>query len=88
MNDTTDPASPPPVRLRQRRPRRAGIADTGGGDLLCVPDAAAYIGISVGTLRNWLSMSRLPYVKIGRLTKLSKRALDAFIAANTVDAVE
>jgi excisionase family DNA binding protein len=59
-----------------------------GGDLLDVPSAAAYIGVSVGTLRNWLSMRKLAYVKVGRLTKLSRRELDRFIAANTVDAVE
>jgi excisionase family DNA binding protein len=51
-----------------------------------VPSAAAYLGIQTGTLRNWLSMRRLPYVKIGRLTRVSKRALDDFIAAHTIDA--
>jgi excisionase family DNA binding protein len=54
--------------------------------LLSVPEAADYLGMQPGTLRNWLSAKRLPYVKVGRLTRLSRRALDAFIESNTVDA--
>jgi excisionase family DNA binding protein len=56
------------------------------GQLLTVEDAAEYLGIAAGTLRNWLSARRIAYVKVGRLTRLSTRDLDAFIAAHTVDA--
>ncbi len=62
-------------------------AGTPAGPLLSVPDAAAYLGISEGTLRNWLSMRRIDYVKVGRLTKLSRDTLDRYIAENTVEAV-
>ena len=54
--------------------------------LLTVEEAAAYIGISPGTLRNWLSVKRLPYVKIGRLTRVRRMDLDRFIEDNTVEA--
>ena len=47
---------------------------------------AEYLGIAPGTLRNWLSARRIAYVKVGRLTRLSKRDLDAFIAAHRVHA--
>ena len=57
------------------------------GPLLSVADAAEYLGISEGTLRNWLSMRRIDYVKVGRLTKLSRDTLDRYIAENTVEAV-
>ena len=57
------------------------------GPLLSVADAADYLGISAGTLRNWLSMRRIDYVKVGRLTKLSRDTLDRYIAENTVEAV-
>lgn len=57
------------------------------GQLLTVDEAAVYLGIAPGTLRNWLSARTIPYVKVGRLTRLSTRDLDAFIAAHTVDAV-
>ena len=54
--------------------------------LLGIAEAAAYLGISPGTLRNWLSMKRIAYVKVGRLTKVSRETLDAYIAAHTVHA--
>jgi excisionase family DNA binding protein len=37
--------------------------------LLTVEDAAAYLGISNRTLRNWVSMRRIDHVKVGRLTR-------------------
>jgi excisionase family DNA binding protein len=64
------------------------LRDAPSPHLLSVEEAAAYLGIQAGTLRNWLSMRRIQYVKVGRLTRLSKRALDRFVESNTVDAVE
>jgi len=54
--------------------------------LFTVEEAAQYLGVSPGTLRNWLSMKRIEYVKVGRLTRISQAALDRYIAANTVHA--
>ncbi len=59
----------------------------GPGPLLSVGEAADYLGISPGTLRNWLSMRRITYVKVGRLTKLSQDTLDRYVAEHTVEAV-
>ena len=56
--------------------------------LYSVDEAAVYLGIRPGTLRNWLSVRRLAYVKVGRLTRISVTVLDRFIADNTVEAVE
>ena len=56
--------------------------------LLSVPDAAAYLGVSAGTLRNWLSCRKLAYVKVGRLTRIAQKTLDAYIAAHTIQAVD
>ena len=56
------------------------------GDLLSVDEAAQYLRVSPGTLRNWLSMRRLEFVKIGRLTRLSQAALDRYITKHTVRA--
>lgn len=72
-------------RSRRRHPSRLA-APARHGQLLTVEDAAKYLGIAPGTLRNWLSARRIAYVKVGRLTRLSQRDLDAFIAAHTVDA--
>ena len=52
--------------------------------MLSVEEAADHLGISTGTMRNWLSMRRVEYVKVGRLTRVSQAALDRYITANTV----
>jgi len=54
--------------------------------LLTVEAAAEQLGMSVGTLRNWLSMRRIEYVKVGRLTRIRQSALDRFIAEHTISA--
>ena len=58
------------------------------GRLLSVEEAAEYIGVRPGTLRNWLSARRIAYVKVGRLTRLSSDTLNRFIAEHTVASVE
>lgn len=55
--------------------------------LLTLPQAAAYLNISPGTLRNWVSERRIAYVKVGSKTHFRLGALDAYIDANTVPAV-
>jgi excisionase family DNA binding protein len=52
--------------------------------LLSVEEAADYLGISTGTMRNWLSIRRVEYVKVGRLTRVSQAALDKYVTVNTV----
>lgn len=58
------------------------------GQLLPVDHAAEYLGISPGTLRNWISARRIEYVKVGRLTRIARAAIDRYIAENTVRAVD
>jgi excisionase family DNA binding protein len=56
--------------------------------LLTVERAATQLCIAPGTLRNWISVKRISYVKIGRLTRLTQSALDQYVAAHTVHASE
>ena len=63
---------------RSRDGRRRG--------LLSVAEAARYLGVSPGTLRNWVSTRRVEFVKVGRLT-VQRGGLDRYIAAHTVHAV-
>lgn len=56
--------------------------------LLSVDEAAQYLRVRPGTLRNWLSMRRLEYVKVGRLTRIKQAALDRYIADHTVEPVD
>jgi excisionase family DNA binding protein len=55
--------------------------------LLSVEEAAQMLGLAEGTLRNWLSARRLSFVKVGSLTKLSRRVLERYVEQNTVEAV-
>jgi len=52
--------------------------------LITIQDAAAYTGLSVHTLYTMVSQRRIPYVKVGRLTKFDVGLLDAWIKQHTV----
>jgi excisionase family DNA binding protein len=52
--------------------------------LITTQEAAEYTGLSVHTLYTMVSQRRIPYVKLGRLTKFDPQAIDAWIAQNTV----
>jgi excisionase family DNA binding protein len=50
--------------------------------------AAEYLGVSVNTLEVWRCTKRynIPFIKVGRLVKYRKLALDAFLESRTVGA--
>lgn len=52
--------------------------------LLTVQEAAQYTGLSVHTLYTMTSQKRIPYVKVGRLTKFDRETLDKWIKQQTV----
>ena len=52
--------------------------------LISIHEAAAYTGLAVPTLYTMVSQRRIPYVKVGRLTKFDLGLLDAWIKQNTV----
>jgi excisionase family DNA binding protein len=52
--------------------------------LLDVEQAAKYIGLSRHTIYTMVSQRRIPYVKVGRLTKFDLKALDAWIKKHSV----
>ena len=56
------------------------------GDLLTLEQAAAVLQISPGTLKHWIHWRRIEHVKIGRLTRIRRAALDRYIQAQTVPA--
>jgi len=69
-------------------PRRMPPSSAARRGLLTIEDAAAYLGLSPGTLRNWVSTRRIDYVKVGRLTRISLAVLDRYIDQQTIRAVE
>ncbi len=52
--------------------------------LLTVEEAAAYTGLSVSTLYTMCRQQRIPFVKVGRLTKFDLGLLDAWIKQKTI----
>ncbi len=52
--------------------------------LITIQEAAAYTGLAVPTLYTMVSQRRIPYVKVGRLTKFDLGLLDAWFKQNTV----
>ena len=54
--------------------------------LLTPPEAAAYIGVTENTLSVWRCVGRynIQFVKVGRLVRYRKSALDAFLDRRTI----
>lgn len=52
--------------------------------LLTIQEVAAYTGLSVHTLYTMVSQRRIPFVKVGRLTKFDRYLLDDWLATHTV----
>ena len=57
-------------------------------DLFNNDQAAAYLGVTPKTLEVWRCTKRhqISHIKVGRLVKYRKSALDAFLDQQTVDA--
>ena len=53
--------------------------------LFTTQEAAEYIGVSVDTLSVWRCVGRynIPYIKVGKLVKYRKSALDTFLDSRT-----
>ncbi|MEO7861382.1 MAG: helix-turn-helix domain-containing protein [Nitrospirales bacterium] len=52
--------------------------------LLDIQEVATYTGLSVHTLYTMVSQRRIPFVKLGRLTKFDRVELDKWIAGHSV----
>ena len=46
--------------------------------------AATYLGCTPDTLRVWVSKRRVPFIKVGRLTRFRRTDLDAWLDARLV----
>ncbi len=52
--------------------------------LMDVQQTANYLGLSVGTIYQWRSQHKIPYIKVGRKLKFKKDQLDQWLADRTV----
>lgn len=57
-------------------------------NLLSNQQAAEYLGVSPNTLEVWRCTKRydLPYIKVGRIVKYRREALDTFLESRTIGA--
>jgi excisionase family DNA binding protein len=51
-------------------------------DLLSIDEAAALLKVTESAVRSWLSKKRLPRVKAGRRTLISRQSLVTFLMAS------
>jgi excisionase family DNA binding protein len=52
--------------------------------LLDIHEVSEYIGVAVPTLYAMVSQRRIPFVKVGRLTKFDLKKIDGWIENNSV----
>ena len=52
--------------------------------LVGIKIVAKYIDVSIDTVYTMVSQRRIPFVKVGRLLKFDLKAIDAWIAENSV----
>lgn len=53
--------------------------------LLDIREVSVYTGLSVHTLYTMVSQHRVPFVKLGRLTKFDREEIDRWITAHSVN---
>ena len=52
---------------------------------LTVEEAAMYLDLNAGTIRNWISERRIPFVKRGKVVRLHRQELDRWLRAEDGD---
>ena len=64
--------------------------DRGAGSarLLTIDQAADRLGVTPRMIRRLTSSRRLPYVKVGRLVRISEFEVGRFVEASTVAAID
>ena len=56
--------------------------------LLTIREVSEYTGLAVPTLYTMVSQRRIPFVKMGRLTKFDKEELDRWITRHSVRPIQ
>ncbi len=67
--------------------RRSATPPSSSGDLLTVEQAADYLNITDHFMRRLIRERRIPFLKVGRLVRLRRADIDAYLAGCSVPAV-
>lgn len=61
--------------VSERIPKQKQLLDT--------KEASQFLGISRNTIYEWVVQKKIPYVKVGRLTKFRQEELEAWLKKNS-----
>ena len=53
-------------------------------EIMSIPQAAEYLGLSVYTLREWVRMGKVPFSRINKTVRLRKSKLDKWLERNEI----
>ncbi len=67
--------------------RRSATPVTSTGDLFTVEQAADYLNITEHFMRRLIRERRIPFLKVGRLVRLRRTDIEAYLAGCAVPAV-
>lgn len=51
-------------------------------DWMTTAEVASFLRVSVGQIRNWTSNGRLPYNKLGKLNRYSRKEIESLLLSN------
>lgn len=58
------------------------------GNLLNVNEVAHLLGLKPATLRAWILLRKIEFVRVGRAVRIPRKSVDEFIERNTIPARE
>jgi excisionase family DNA binding protein len=74
--------SRPRVTGERIRPRSAGDPNQ---EFLTIREAAANFHVSTRTVRRWIEDGEIPAYRVGRIVRIARSDLEAFLARHRVD---
>lgn len=55
--------------------------------LISSKELSDYLGVPLNTIRSWVWMKRIPYLKLGRLVRFDVNAIDLWLKDRAVDTI-
>ena len=68
------------MTIQEGSTRRSATPVNSSGDLLTVEQAADYLNITEHFVRRLIRERRIPFLKVGRLVRLRRADIDAYLA--------
>ena len=75
------------MTIQEGSARRSATPVASSGDLLTVEQAADYLNITDHFVRRLIRERRIPFLKVGRLVRLRRTDIEAYLAEYAVPAV-